>query len=168
MWDIIVKADVMTGLLGAIRGVGAQLMSLFGQSGDAVDEVQDVLVLLLDLLCSVCESSADAVESFNRLGLDLVPPLTKLLEPPALAKFPHAAHSAAQCLHVLSEENPAVSAAIASSPTALPTLHAVLGGEGAAPPVVVVLAAGVLVNLGPAAHPAGHAPPSPPAPSRSH
>jgi hypothetical protein len=152
VWDIIVTADVMSGLLSAIRGVGGQLMALATQVGDSVDEVQDVLVLLLDLLCSVCESSCKAVDSFNVLGLDLLHPMAKLMEQPFIAKFPHAANAAAQCLHVLSEDNAAVAAAIGSSAPTIHIIHSVFA-DAASPLVIAVLCAGILVNLGPAAYP---------------
>ena len=143
------------------------------QHPDAVEETCQ----LLDLLWSIGECSAEAVKRFNVNGLNLLPSLISLAATgggeaaaAAAATYHNAAAvaagqtpehaaaataaaqvslavSAAQSLHVLSEENQQVCSAITGSPELLSTLQSAAASD-ATPAMVAVLIVGILMNLG--------------------
>jgi len=143
------------------------------QHPDTLDETCQ----LLDLLWSIGECSADAIKRFNSSGLSLLPSLINLAAtgggsaaataaasnatavaaaagqtPEQAAAAAAAAQvalavSAAQTLHVLSEENPQVCSAISGSPELLAALRAAVARD-TTPAMVAVLAVGILMNLG--------------------
>ena len=181
VWTQMVKADIMTTLLVAllqqplIRNALPQPPPARAGWESHPDTVQETCQLL-DLLWSICESSAEAVRRFNSGGLLLLAPLVHLAATgggeaaacaarqtadraaaaghtpadaanDAAASMVALAVSAAQNLHVLSEENPQVCAAISGTPALLGTLNAAVTSD-TTPSMVAVLSVGVLMNLG--------------------
>ena len=145
----IVDADVMTPLLASIQQVGA----LLSTGEDTKDETVELACILLDLLWELCESSVAAVERFNAAGPAFPTSLAQLVCPPLSTAAPSVAASAAQCLHVLSEDNPQTGEIFKANPAALAAIHGVIA-DPSTPHLVSSLCAGTILNLGPEFRPA--------------
>lgn len=139
----IVEADVMTPLLSSIQQVGTELSA----GGGRMEAAKELACILLDLLWELCESSAAAVDRFNAAGPAFPTSLTQLVCPPIGLAAPEVASSAAQCLHVLSEDNPQAETFFRATPAALAALHSVIS-DAATPPLVAALCCGTAMNLG--------------------
>ncbi len=143
VYNAIVQADVMTPLLASMGQMGAALTSA---SCAQEQETVEAMCVLLDLLWEICESSSAAVDRFNKAGLGCLPLLVQFATAPHSNRFPAVASSAAQCLHVLSEDNPTVIDAL-QQPTALAALHAIVADPSTSP-LVGVLISGTVINMG--------------------
>ncbi|EKX37207.1 hypothetical protein GUITHDRAFT_145163 [Guillardia theta CCMP2712] len=151
-YEAAVRGDLMTPLLSSI----ASHVRMSGTPGAAGRD--ELLCELLDLLWETCEVSSQAVKRVNDAAAGLLPALCRCLAlgaPSPAAPLPIAvriACSAANCISVLSEDNPPISSMLAGHPEALLAIQRAVMEEGYSS-MVAVLSVGILINIGQHAQP---------------
>jgi hypothetical protein len=155
VYDAMVKADVMTPAFTALAlspliapHLQARQDAKVGWVAGPPSEEEAHVCQVLDLTWELCESSQAALDRFNARGAELLPALTALLAPAAFTATPALSASAAQALHVLSEDNPPAAARLAAAPALLEAVQDAATGVSGAPPLLATLALGTLANLG--------------------
>lgn len=140
--DLLVEQDVMTPLSALIQKYADDWQPSKKKSEDKLDEVTDTFTQAVHLLWNLCESNGTAVKYFN--SGNLLPVLVKCLEVGVFGV--DTAIAVAQCLHTVTEENPAAVSKLQSSS---PALQKLLNLEGCDSPVLLLrtLACGLILDL---------------------
>lgn len=140
--NLLVEQDVMTPLSALIQKYAADWKPSNKNLEDKVDEVTDTFNQAVHLLWNLCESNSTALKYFN--SGNLLPVLVKCLEVSVFGV--DTAIAVAQCLLIVTEDNPTSVSKLQGSSSLLQKL---LDLEGSEPAVLLLrtLACGLTLNL---------------------
>ncbi|XP_069681892.1 HEAT repeat-containing protein 3 [Periplaneta americana] len=140
--DLLVEQDVMTPLSALIQKYAEDWQPSKKKSEDKIDEVADTFTQAVHLLWNLCESNGTAVKYFN--SGNLLPVLVKCLEVGVFGV--DIAIAVAQCLHTVTEDNPA---AVSKLQGSSPALQKLLDLEDCEPAFLLLrtLTCGLILNL---------------------